>query len=78
MVYLENPNKLQAKYEAESLIFKFDEDNSGSLTLSEISTLFKQNGIEISTDQVRNMIEIVDPRNANSINMEKLHRFNDS
>jgi hypothetical protein len=41
MIYLANQNSLQAKYEAESLIFKFDDDNSGSLTLAEISNLFR-------------------------------------
>ena len=77
-IYLKNVSQLQAKYDSESVLYKFDDDNSGTLTCDEIYEMFTSNGIAITESQVHNVMRIVDPKNADSIDIKKLYAFDNS
>lgn len=60
------------------MLYKFDDDASGTLTADEIYEMFTSNGIPISESQVDKVMRIVDPKNAHSIDIKKLYAFDNS
>ncbi len=54
---------------------KFDEDRSGLLEMDELSTMFKQNGLELGKKNTKDFFELIDADHSGSLSLSEFKQF---
>jgi Ca2+-binding EF-hand superfamily protein len=62
----------------ESTFYKCDTEKQGYLTVAEIYEMFNKNGMRVTIEQVRKVVNTLDPANSDTLDLAKLKIFGKS
>jgi Ca2+-binding EF-hand superfamily protein len=70
-------NELKTKFSTEDVLYRFDDDGSGTFSASEIMNIFKCSDIPVTREQVHTMMQIIDKNWRNGdLEMDEIAAYN--